>query len=158
MSRKRGFEEVPWMYVQEEDYDFLTGTLYLPVRSSQNSAGYDFFSPGDFVIKPGEILLVPTGVCAYMQHDEVLKLYDRSSNPLKKGIVLINSVGVIDSDYYGNEKNGGMIYGMFKNITDYDVTINRGDAIMQGVFQKYLLADDDDATAVRTGGLGSSGN
>lgn len=158
MSRKRGFEEVPWDYVREEDYSFFTGTLYLPERSSQNSAGYDFFSPGDFIIKPGEILLVPTGVCAYMQPDEVLKLYDRSSNPLKKGIVLINSVGVIDSDYYGNSENGGMIYGMFKNITDQEVIITRGDAIMQGVFQKYLLADGDDTSAVRTGGLGSSGN
>ena len=79
---------------------------YLNVRTA-HAAGYDLKVAVRTVIDPGEIVLVPTGVKAYMQPTEVLYLYDRSSNPRKKGLVLINSVGVIDGDYYGNPGNEG---------------------------------------------------
>ncbi|MDX5014608.1 dCTP deaminase/dUTPase family protein, partial [Streptococcus suis] len=82
------------------------------------------------VIEPGEITLVPTGIKAYMQPGEVLYLYDRSSNPRKKGIVLINSVGVIDGDYYNNQVNEGHIFAQMQNITDQAVILEEGERIV----------------------------
>ncbi|WEV60615.1 dUTP diphosphatase [Streptococcaceae bacterium ESL0729] len=129
----------------------------LPKRSTKHAAGYDIEASDKFVIKASEIGLVPTGLKAYMQDEEVLYLYDRSSNPRKKGIVLINSVGVIDKDYYNNPNNEGEIFVQMKNITDQDVLIEKGERIAQGVFMPYLVADGDLATGERTGGFGSTG-
>ena len=97
-----------------------------------------------------------TGIKAYMQDDEVLMLYNRSSNPKKKGLILANSVGVIDKDYYGNPDNDGHIMFAFYNIKEEDVTIKKGEAIGQGVFQKYFVTDDDVAEGERIGGFGST--
>ena len=130
----------------------------LPKRETAHAAGYDLKVAERVVIEPGEIVLVPTGVKAYMQAGEVLYLYDRSSNPRKKGLVLINSVGVIDGDYYGNPANEGHIFAQMQNITDQSVTLEVGERIVQGVFVPYLLVDGDEATGVRTGGFGSTGN
>lgn len=163
MSKLRGFEVVrpdvladPKPASVETDLSGLE--ILLPKRGTSHAAGYDFFIQQDVILPPGKIILIPTGVKAYMQCDEVLNIYDRSSNPIKKGIVLMNSVGIIDSDYYGNEFNDGMICGQFKNISDVPVTLKRGEAFMQGVFQKYLLADNDETTSECTGGFGSTGN
>ena len=92
-----------------------------------------------------------------MQDGDVLNLYDRSSNPRKLGVVLINSVGVIDGDYYNNESNEGHIFVQFKNITDKVVSIKRGDRIAQGVFTPFLKVDNDNTDTVRKGGFGSTG-
>lgn len=133
-----------------------TDVSLLPRRETANAAGYDIKAQVDVTVKPGEIKLIPTGLKAYMTEDEVLYLYDRSSNPRKKGIILINSVGVIDSDYYNNPDNEGHIMGQVMNITDKDVTITRGERIMQAVFSKFLKTDDDFAEGTRTGGFGST--
>lgn len=147
MTQKiRGFELVKG----ETNLDLL------PKRSTQHSAGYDFVAAETITIDPGAIKLVPTNAKAYMQEGEVLYLYDRSSNPRKRGIVLSNSVGVIDKDYYGNPDNDGNIHAQFTNITNDVVTIEKGTAMMQGVFMPFLLADDDDASGVRVGGFGST--
>ena len=147
MTQKiRGFELVKG----ETNQDLL------PKRSTQHSAGYDFVAAETIKIDPGTIKLVPTNVKAYMQEGEVLYLYDRSSNPRKRGIVLSNSVGVIDKDYYSNPDNDGNIHAQFTNITNDVVTIEKGTAMMQGVFMPFLLADDDDASGVRVGGFGST--
>lgn len=134
--------------------------INIPVRKTASSAGYDFEAAEDTVVpafKPGiKPTLVKTGIKAYMMGDEVLYLYNRSSNPGKRGLILANSVGVIDKDYYGNPDNDGHIMFAFFNFKDEDVTINKGDAIGQGVFAKYLVSDDDHAEGSRTGGFGST--
>ena len=130
----------------------------LPKRETAHAAGYDLKVAEEVIIEPGKIKLVPTGVKAYMQAGEVLYLYDRSSNPRKKGLVLINSVGVIDGDYYGNESNEGHIFAQMQNITDQPVRLEEGDRIVQAVFAPFLLADGDQATGQRTGGFGSTGH
>lgn len=163
MSKVRGFEVVRADVLADPKPASVETSLngleiLLPKRSTTLSAGYDFFIQQDIILPPGKIILIPTGVKAYMQGDEVLNIYDRSSNPIKKGIVLMNSVGIIDSDYYGNSFNDGMICGQFKNISEVPVTLKRGEAFMQGVFQKYLVADNDETTSERTGGFGSTGN
>ncbi|HEK9982982.1 TPA: dUTP diphosphatase [Streptococcus equi subsp. zooepidemicus] len=147
MTRIRGFELVSG----------FTDTELLPKRETAHAAGYDLSVAEEISIAPGEIVLVPTGVKAYMQDGEVLYLYDRSSNPRKKGLVLINSVGVIDGDYYGNPANEGHIFAQMKNITDQTVTLAVGERIVQGVFMPFLIADGDQADGERTGGFGSTG-
>lgn len=117
MTKIRGFELV----------SSYTNQDLLPKRETAHAAGYDLKVAERTAIAPGEIVLVPTGVKAYMQPTEVLYLYDRSSNPRKKGLVLINSVGVIDGDYYGNPGNEGHIFAQMKNITDQEVVLEVGE-------------------------------
>ena len=134
--------------------------IHLPVRKTKYSAGYDIEAAEDIVIpsfKKGIApTLIPTGIKAYMEDDEVLYLYNRSSNPKKKGLILANSVGVVDSDYYGNPDNDGHIMFAFFNVKEEDITIKKGEAIGQGVFSKYLVTDDDVSGGERTGGFGST--
>lgn len=147
-------------------------TLPLPIRSTANSAGYDFFAPEDITIPPSIVLnlndrpisktskptLVKTGIKAYMNKDEVLYLFNRSSNPSKRGLILANSTGVVDSDYVDNPDNKGEIGFLFYNVSGKPVTIKKGEKIGQGVFQKFLITDDDNTNTTRTGGFGSTGN
>lgn len=149
-----------------------------PKRSTGASAGYDFcakdtititsiwkqmakfFIGGIFISDTTtkiEPTLIKTGIKACFENDEVLKLYNRSSNPFKKGLILANSVGVVDSDYYNNPDNDGEIMFAFYNFFPFDVTINKGDKIGQGVFEKFLITDDDEAKGERSGGFGSTG-
>ena len=124
------------------------------------NAGYDIEAAEDTIIpsfkKGANPTLVKTGLKAYMQDDEVLLLYNRSSNPKKKGLIMANSVGVIDKDYYGNPDNDGHFMFAFYNIKEEDVVIKKGEAIGQAIFQKYLITDDDVAEGERVGGFGST--
>ena len=151
MERKRGFEIAK---------GFENSNINLPVRSTKNSAGYDVEAAEDCVIpafKPGQKpTLVKTGIKAYMESDEVLILANRSSNPGKKGLILANSIGVVDSDYYGNPDNDGHIMYAFFNFKAEDIEIKKGDRIGQAIFQKYLVTDNDIAQGERTGGFGST--
>ena len=134
--------------------------INLPKRSTKYAAGYDVEAAEDTVIpafKPGvKPTLVPTGLKAYMQDDEMLCLYNRSSNPKKKGLVLANSVGIVDKDYYGNSDNDGHIMYAFWNFKDEEIKVEKGERIGQAIFQKYLVADNDVAGGERTGGFGST--
>ncbi|GKT02750.1 dUTP diphosphatase [Furfurilactobacillus sp. WILCCON 0119] len=115
----------------------------------------DMLTAGDADLKP---FLVPTGVKAYMQPDEVLILVNRSSGPLKRRLILPNGVGIIDADYYGNAANDGELFAQLINYGLTDVHIKKGDRIAQAVFVPYLKADDEVVpTKERDGGFGSSG-
>lgn len=138
--------------------------IKLPERSTEASAGYDFYAIEDITIpstsneeEEFEVKLVRTGIKAQMPTDVVLNLYSRSSMAIKNGIILVNGVGVIDSDYYGNESNDGEIAFAYLNVTGKPYEIKKGDKIGQGVFQKYLVTTNDDAKGIRTGGVGSTG-
>lgn len=146
MARTRGFELLSTQ----------TDETLLPHRETAHSAGYDLKCAKAITIKPGEIGLIETGVKAYMQDGEVLNIYDRSSNYRKKGIVLINSVGIIDGDYYNNPGNEGHILAQMKNVTDKPITIPYGERIAQGIFTTFLTVDDDNASGQRVGGIGST--
>ena len=149
--KQRGFEIAQgW-----EDKD-----INLPVRKTKYSAAYDLEAAEETIIpsfKSGmKPTLIPTGLKAYMQGDEVLKLFPRSSGPKKQGVLFPHSVGIIDKDYYGNEDNDGHLLVQCINIKDEDVIIKKGEAIAQAMFQKYLIIDDDNANGTRTGGFGST--
>lgn len=172
VERLRGFE------VCSSGVEF---NCKLPERSTKHSAGYDFYAPYDVVIpslwkQVGKYLihsintfsfdgynecikptLIRTYIKSYMQEDEVLYAYNRSSNPMKRGLVVSNSVGVIDSDYYNNDENEGNIGVAFYNFFPFDVKIEEGDKLFQGVFSKFLKADNDTVDTVRNGGFGSTG-
>lgn len=133
--------------------------INLPVRKTKYSAGYDVEAAEDVVIpsyKPGiKPTLIPTGLKAYCMEDEWIMLVNRSSGP-KKGVILPNSIGVVDHDYYNNIDNDGHFYFQFWNFKDEDLAIHKGDVIGQAIFQKYLLTDDDGAEGERVGGFGST--
>lgn len=151
MERKRGFEIAK---------GFENKGINLPIRKTKYSAGYDIEAAEDIVIPPFKKgmnpTLVKTGLKAYMQKDEYLKLCNRSSNPKKKGLVLANSIGIVDSDYYGNPDNDGHFMFAFYNIKEEETVIKKGDAIGQAIFEKYLVTDDDIEQGERTGGFGST--
>lgn len=129
----------------------------LPQRSTAVSAGYDFFNPERVIIEPSEIKYVKTGVKATFPEGEMLMLCNRSSNPKKKGLVLANGVGIVDSDYYNNPDNEGEIAFAFINITDHPVILEAGEKLGQGIFVKFGTTSDDNAEGQRIGGWGSTG-
>ena len=129
----------------------------LPERSTEQAAGYDFFAREDVKILPHNLKVAWTGVKAYMQPDEVLKLYNRSSMDMKKGLMLSDNVAVIDADYYNNPTNEGEIGFMYYNFTGEIAIIKKGEKLGQGIFEKYMLADNDVHGGKRTGGFGSTG-
>lgn len=131
----------------------------LPSRATEGSAGYDLSSLEDVTIEPRQIKLIPTGLKVFMPKDEALFVFPRSSLAIKKGLMMSNSVGIIDADYYGNKDNDGHIMVPLMNIKDVAVTIMKGERIAQGVFMPYLKTSDDEAKSQeRQGGFGSSGH
>lgn len=151
MDKLRGFEIAKGF----EDME-----ITIPVRKTARSAGYDIEACEDTVIEPFQPgmkpTLVKTGLKAYMQDDEYMMLCNRSSNPGKRGLVMANSVGIIDADYYGNVDNDGHFMFSFYNFKDEPVFIKKGEAIGQAIFMKYLIVDNDNASGVRAGGFGST--
>lgn len=162
-------------FTEEKAYE----NAQLPEYQTKNSAGADFFCAEEVTIpslwrcinsastgkaentlcdKCFKPTLVHTGIKANMQDDEVLELYNRSSNPKKTGLIVANGVGVIDADYYGNKDNDGEILFSFYNFKPYDVTIKVGDRIGQGVFKKFLRPEEGlrVKSEERVGGLGST--
>lgn len=129
----------------------------LPTRSTKYAAAYDFYSPLYAIVEPHKSIMIWTNVKAQMEHDEVLLINVRSSMG-KQPIMIANTQGWIDSDYYGNESNDGNIGVRLYNLGDTPYEIKTGDRIAQGMFVKYLTTDDDEGNgAVRTGGIGSTG-
>ena len=146
----RGFEKV----AKYADVDFP-----MPERKTELSAGYDFCLPEEVTLEPGKLQLVPTGVKAYMQPGEWLGMHIRSSMAVKKRLMLVNNVGIIDADYYNNPDNEGHIMLALLNIGENPVTLPKGERVAQGIFYNYLTADGDEkvSKAVRGGGFGSTG-
>lgn len=160
--KKRGFEKISFdQYVKDvggERHELAEEYLdiKLPRRATAKSAGYDIYSPFSFELNPGETIKIPTGIKAYMQDDEVLKIYIRSSLGFKYDVTLSNNVGIIDADY-ANALNEGHIWIKLINHGDKTLSINKGEAIAQGIFEKYLKADNDKPVKdERVGGIGST--
>ena len=146
VKRVRGFEVVSRMETP----------VKLPTRGSIHSAGYDIYAYDNYEIEPKQSVLIRTGVKAYMPSDEYLDLRVRSSLGIKRQLMLATGASVIDADYYNNPDNEGEIMVVLYNYGDTTQTINAGEHIVQGIFTRYFLADNDCTTAVRTGGTGST--
>ena len=166
MSKTRGFEIVSNQH--RTAFDVFTDEkrqehkfpkeITLPTRSDVKSAGQDFYLPKDLDLLPMQKTIIWTDVKAYMQDDEVLEIYIRSSLAVKSGLMLSNNVGIVDASYYNNESNDGNIGLAVVNTTGQTVKLKEGQRIAQGIFKKYLTADEDTSTSEkRKGGVGSSG-
>lgn len=149
----RGFE-----VVSDDKRKHLDKEIILPQRGDRRSAGYDLRTPVEIILKPNERKLVFTDVKAYMLEDEVLELHVRSSIGVKRGIVLSNITGIIDSSYYENPDNDGNLGLALWNTSNETVVLEAQERICQAIFKKYLTADNDECLNThRTGGFGSSG-
>ncbi|MDO4192583.1 MAG: deoxyuridine 5'-triphosphate nucleotidohydrolase [Erysipelotrichaceae bacterium] len=168
MERIAQFEKVSkeqfvkdWLHAFGGSDRKLAETVYediqLPRRATKGSAGYDFFVPSDFTVRPGEQILIPTGVRVRMVDGYVLMLFPRSSLGFKYRLQMNNTVGIIDSDYY-NADNEGHIFCKLTNdtIENKTVELKKGTGMVQGIFLPFGITEDDNAEAVRTGGFGST--
>lgn len=128
----------------------------MPNRATKFSAGYDFYSPIDVVIKPKTMQMIWTDIKSQFGNDEVLLLCVTSGMG-KNGIMLANTLGVIDSDYYSNSGNDGNLGFRLYNFSENDYAIKAGDKIGQGIFMKYLTIDNEqEIKNERVGGFGST--
>ena len=123
----------------------------LPERQTKASAGYDFYVIEDVEIPAYGTVMLPTNVKAYMQEDEVLMLYARSSLAIKRGLILQNTTGIIDSDFFPHE-----IKVALRNTTDKPVKLLKNERCAQGIFLKYLVSDNGNLDNTRDGGIGST--
>ena len=129
----------------------------MPARSSVGSAGYDIHTPIAFTLKPGEDIKVPTGLKCRMEDGWFLMAVPRSGLGFKYYTRLANTVGIIDASYYNNESNEGHMWVKIRNEGDKDVVVDKYDRICQMIFVPFGITEDDDTSAERTGGFGSSG-
>lgn len=145
----RCFRRMP----MQEIYD----ALKLPTRATSGSAGYDFKAPFDFTLKPGQTIKIPTGVRVRIDDGWWLGCFPRSGLGFKYRLQLDNTVGVIDSDYYGSG-NEGHIFAKITNDSKSgkSLSVKAGDAFVQGIFIPYGITYSDDANGVRNGGMGST--
>ena len=132
-------------------------SIKLPQRATTGSAGYDFYSPFSFSLKPQETIKIPTGIKVILDSDKFLAIYPRSSLGFKYRLQLDNSVGIIDSDYVLSN-NEGHIFIKITNDTKENktLTVNKGEAFAQGIIQKYFTVEDDNTDGIRNGGFGST--
>lgn len=153
---KSGIEgEIPGL--REDEIKEMYDSLILPKRATSGSAGYDFYAPFTFCLKPGETIKIPTGIRVRMEEEWVLQLYPRSGLGFKYRLQLNNTVGIIDSDYYFSD-NEGHIFAKITNDSNEgkEVTVQKGTGFMQGIFTEYGLTLDDEVEEVRNGGFGST--
>ncbi len=130
--------------------------ITLPKRATKYAVGYDFYSPIDAVIAPGETKLIFSNVKAYFGEDEGLILAVTSGMG-KRGVMLANGIGVIECDYADNESNDGNLGFMLHNFSENEFVLHKGDKLGQGFFIKYLKVDDEEeVTNIRKGGFGST--
>ena len=131
--------------------------LKLPKRATKGSAGYDFYTPIDVYLKPGETLKIPTGIRCEMNERWVLMIYPRSGLGFKYRLQLNNTVGVIDSDYFYSDNEGHIFIKITNDSNEGKIVdVKKGQGIAQGIFMQYGIVEDDDVSELRNGGFGST--
>ncbi len=143
--------------LSDNEIEAIYQTLKLPKRATKGSAGYDFYSPYSFTLKPGETVKIPTGIRVKMEDGWVLQLYPRSGLGFKYRLQLNNTVGIIDSDYYYSD-NEGHIFAKITNDSNEgkELKVEQGTGFMQGIFMEFGITFDDDTVESRNGGFGST--
>jgi dUTP pyrophosphatase len=135
----------------------LDPAVPMPSYQTAGAAGFDLAASADTEVLPGAIVLVPTGLVVEVPAGHFLGIFARSSTPLKRGLVVANGVGVLDSDYCGPTDE---VKIQVMNVTGEPVTVRRGDRIAQGIvmpFARVSLEEGAGATAPSRGGFGSTG-
>ncbi len=166
MQRVAQFEKVSFnqfdkdfkdTYGDKYDVNAVYESIKLPKRATSGSAGYDFYAPVDIELKAGETAKIPTGIRVKILDNWVLKVYPRSGLGFKFRLQLNNTVGIIDSDYYGSS-NEGHIFIKITNDTNEGktVSVKAGEGFAQGIFVEYGITFDDEVSEKRDGGFGST--
>lgn len=127
----------------------------MPQRATAGSAGYDLYAPEDIVLQPNAEFVVNSGISAEIDEGYFGLIVPRSGLGFKTGVHLKNTVGVVDSDYILSD-NKGLIMVKLVNPSANTVTIAKGTAYAQFIFLGYGKTDDDNSTARRNGGFGST--
>jgi dUTP pyrophosphatase len=149
LIKQRGFQIVT---------AYQNANIRLPERKTVSSAGYDIEAAASVTILPGKVELVPTGLKAHMELDEVLKLYARSSLALSRKLLIANGVGVVDQDYYNNPTNEGHILIPVYNFGTEPAIVAKGERVAQALFEKFLTSPTEIVPqGERSGGFGSTG-
>lgn len=129
----------------------------IPAYHSDGAAAFDLASCEDVVVAPGEVRLVGTGLVVEVPRGYFLAVVARSSLPIKKGLMVANSIGVVDSDYCGPRDEVKVeVY----NFTQREASIARGERIAQGLILPAVRVEWEevtDSTAPSRGGFGSTG-
>lgn len=142
---------------EEETAGQVYDLIKLPKRATKGSAGYDFYSPSGFTLKPGETIKIPTGIRAFMREDYVLAVFPRSGLGFKFRLQLDNTVGIIDSDYYHSDNEGHIFIKITNDSNEGRVLdLAAGNGFAQGIFLPFGITEDDEVTQVRNGGFGST--
>lgn len=149
------FEYYPMNY-SEEDIKEIYDNIIVPTRATSGSAGYDFKIPMDLTMDRTNEYVVPTGIRVKMDDGWVLKLYPRSGLGFKSGMRLLNTVGIIDSDYYNSDNEGHIMVKISYEIGNSSLILKKGYAFIQGVFVEYGVTEDDIVDKNRNGGFGST--
>ena len=136
----------------------LNPTAQLPLRGSEQAAGYDLRAclENDVTIAPGATVLVGTGLAFALPQGYFGGVFARSGLSVKQGLRPANCVGVIDSDYRGE------CMVALHNDSDTPRTVTNGDRIAQLVILPYLAVDFSEVTELDDtqrgeGGFGSTG-
>lgn len=156
-ERGHGDDMVAWGEEYKKDLD-KQNLVVCPTYMTDKAVGADCFASKDITIEPGEIKVVPTGIKAKFDGEEIgLFPFIRSSVPKKKGLMLANGVGVVEEDYYGNQDNDGNIGFMFLNFRSEPVTIKRFERIGQIVLMPIARFENASRAGMERGASGSTG-
>lgn len=140
-----------------KNVDVIYKNIETPKRGTKGSAGYDFYAPFDFELKPGETMTIPTGIRCKIDDGWFLMCVPRSGLGFKFKMQLYNTIGIIDSDYYGADNEGHIMLKIYNDSPEgKTVTVKQGNGMMQGILIPYGITEDDTADAERTGGFGST--
>lgn len=143
--------------IDSNDLMAIYDSIKLPKRATKGSAGYDFFLPFDITLEPNQTILIPTGIRCKMNEDYVLMIFPRSGLGFKYRLMLDNTVGIIDSDYYNALNEGHIMIKITNNsLQNKTLELKTGDAFAQGIFITFGKTCDDEVTEIRTGGFGST--
>ena len=141
----------------ENEVEKIYEDLLIPKRATKGSAGYDFYSPIDFSLAPGETIKIPTGIRVRINDGWVLALYPRSGLGFKFRLQLNNTVGIIDSDYYNSDNEGHMFVKLTNDSNENKIVeLKAGQGMVQGIFFEFGITEDDEANEERNGGFGST--
>ena len=134
----------------------IDNELELPKYESDGAVGFDLICRETMQIDPNSIKLIPSNLIVKVPKEYMLMLAPRSSLFKKKGLIMPNSVGIIDQDYCGD---GDELLLQVYNITKEIVKINRGEKLGQGIFvkiKKVKFNESKSKFGENRGGFGST--
>ena len=166
MKKVARFEKVSYSQFEKDIKNIIDDTskikeiydnIILPKRATSGSAGYDFFLPFDLKLEKNQSIMIPTGIRCKIEDGWVLNIFPRSGLGFKYQMMLSNTVGIIDSDYYNALNEGHIIIKIVnKSIDNKIIEIEKNKGFAQGIFFEFGITYDDDTCEDRIGGFGST--